>query len=395
MNTALTYRSIVSNLIGALSLLLFLVNTSNAQEEEEKREVWKIKGYIKELPYISFDKNFSNVYATNIIHNRFNVKWTPTDKISGATEFRTRLFWGDDVRATPNFSEQMRNQNEQVDASITWFEADNAAMITNLERFWLEYKTSKVAVRAGRQRINWGIATTWNPNDIFNAYNFLDFDYEERPGSDAVKLQYFINDLSNVDLAVSPSFSKGTTVAATRYFFNKNNYDFQFNAGWYHNDFTMGAGWAGSIDEVGFKGEIQYFSPNTQAPFQLNAVVEWDYMFSKGWYLNGSFLVNNRGLTEPVDDWTTVSFNLSPRNLMPTAYNVLLSTTKEITPLLSASLGVVYTPGTHIAIVLPSFQYNLSDRWDLNLVWQSFYADMNNSFEAVTHRIFLRAKWSF
>lgn len=394
MKTACTYRSIRLHWIGALLLLFPIVTMVNAQEEV-KKESWKIKGYIKELPYISFDKNFSNVYATNIIHNRFNVKWTPNTKLSGAAEFRTRFFWGDDVGATPNFSEQLRNRNEQVDASITWFETENAAMITNIERFWLEYKTAKVAVRAGRQRINWGIATTWNPNDIFNAYNFLDFDYEERPGSDAVKVQYFINDLSNVDMAVSPSFSNSTTVAAARYFFNRNNYDFQFNAGWYHDAFTLGAGWAGSMDEVGFKGEMQYFASGDQSSSQFNAVMEWDYMFSKGWYLNGSFLWNNQGLTEPVDDWTTVSFNLSPRNLMPTAYNVLMSTTKEITPLFSANLGVVYTPGTNIMIVLPSFQYNLSDRWDLNIVWQSFYAEMNNSFQAVTYRIFLRAKWSF
>jgi len=392
MKSHLTYQSLILFIVEAL---VFCFPMLLYAQDEVKKDIWKVKGYIKELPYVSFDRNVSNIYATNILHNRFNVKWAPSDKFSGAAEFRTRLFWGDDVRRTPNFSEQMRNRNEQVNASITWFETKNAAMITNIERFWFEYKTSKVALRAGRQRINWGIATTWNPNDIFNAYNFLDFDYEERPGSDAIRIQYFINDLSNVDVAVSPSFSNNTSVAAARYFFNRDKYDWQFSAGWYHNDFTLGAGWAGSVNEVGFKCEMQYFSSNNQSASQFNAVFEGDYMFSNGWYLNGSFLWNNRGLTEPVTDWTSVSFNLSPRNLMPTAYNVMFSTTKEITPLLSGSLGFVYTPGTHIAIVLPSVQYDVSDRWDINLVWQSFYADMNNSFQAVTHRIFLRAKWSF
>jgi len=379
-----------------LAALFLLVDfTPLHAQEEEKRERWQIKGYIKELPYVSFDQKFANVYATNIIHNRLNIKWTPSVRLTGAAEFRTRIFWGDDVRSTPNFSEQMRNRNEQVDASITWFETKNAAMITNLERFWFEYKKDKWALRAGRQRINWGIATTWNPNDIFNSYNFLDFDYEERPGSDAVKYQYFINGLSNVDVAISPSFSNPNSVIAARYFFNRGSYDWQFSVGMYHNDFTVGAGWAGSIGEVGFKGEMQYFAHHDQTPSQFNSVLEWDYMFAKGWYLNGSFLWNNQGLIKPVDDWTTVSFLLSPRNLMPTAYNAMLSTTKEITPLLSANLGLVYTPGTHIAIVLPSFQYNLSDQWDINLVWQSFYAELNNSFQPITYRIFLRAKWSF
>ena len=31
----------------------------------------------------------------------------------------------------------------------------------------------------------------WNPNDLFNAFSFVDFDYEERPGSDALRIQKY------------------------------------------------------------------------------------------------------------------------------------------------------------------------------------------------------------
>ncbi len=392
MKTQAPFRAI--KIISTLIFIILLISSLYAQVEERTVK-WNIKGYVKDMPYISFDKSFSNRSANNLIHNRLNIKWSPNEKLSGAAEFRTRLFWGDEVRAVPNFAEQLRNKNEHVNASIIWFENRNSAMLTNVERFWLEYKTSNYLLRAGRQRINWGIATMWNPNDIFNTYNFLDFDYEERPGSDAIKVQYFISELSNIEVAVSPSFSNNTTVAAAKYFFNRATYDWQFNVGMYHNNLTAGAGWAGSIGNVGFKGEMQYFTRANQTTSQCNVVMEWDYMFNSGWYINSGLLWNNRGLSKPVNDWTKVSFNLSPRKLMPTQYNVLLSTTKEITPLVSASLGLIYTPGTHIAIVLPSFQYNVSDHWDVNLVWQSFFADMNNSFQVVTHRIFLRTKWSF
>jgi hypothetical protein len=376
-------------------LLIVCFNYSAQAQEEEKEKSWKIKGYIKEMPYFSYNKPYDQALYNNLIHNRLNFKWTPSEKISGAAEFRTRLFWGDVVSTTPDFPSQVRNQNERVNASITWFETDHAAMITNIERFWLEYKTTKWAFRAGRQRINWGIATTWNPNDLFNAFNFLDFDYEERPGSDAIKAQYFISEMSNIDMAISPSFSKKATVAAAKYFFNKNNYDYQFNVGWYHNQFTMGAGWAGSLDEVGFKGEMQYFFSDASADSQFNAVVEADYMFSAGWYVNGGFLYNSTGLTDPVADWSAVNFQLSPRNLMPTAYNALASVTKEITPLIRGSIGFVYCPGTNIGIVLPTFSYNVSDRWDLSIIWQSFYADLNGTFQPITYSGFVRAKWSF
>ena len=56
-----------------------------------------------------------------------------------------------------------------------------------------DYRDNKINFRIGRQRINWGTTTIWNPNDIFNAYNFLDFDYEERPGMDGGKFQYIFN----------------------------------------------------------------------------------------------------------------------------------------------------------------------------------------------------------
>ena len=54
----------------------------------------------------------------------------------------------------------------------------------------------------GRQRINWGVNLAFNPNDLFNAYSLIDFDYQERPGSDAIRFQYFTNELSSFETAV-------------------------------------------------------------------------------------------------------------------------------------------------------------------------------------------------
>lgn len=377
----------------AAFVLVFSGMAAMAQEEQSPT-AWKVRGYLKEMPYFSHSKPFQQTQYNNLIHNRLNVKWTPAEKVSAAAEFRTRMFWGDVVSRTPGFTQQLRNQNERVNASFTWWEGSQSAMVTNVERFWVEYKSAKWTLRAGRQRINWGIATTWNPNDVFNAFNFLDFDYEERPGADAVKAQYFINDLANIDIAISPSAAPRSTVAAVRYFFNRQRYDFQFNTGVYHGDWTAGAGWAGSLGDVGFKGEWQYFL-STDSTNQFNGVAEWDYMFSHGWYANASVLWNSSGIQEPLSDWRTVNFTLSPRNPMPTAYNVMLGVRKEISPLVSASLGVVYGAGTNLVILLPTFSWNASDRWDVSIIWQAFYAELNNRLQPITQSGFLRAKLTF
>ena len=57
-----------------------------------------------------------------------------------------------------------------------------------------------------RQRINWGQTLVWNPNDIFNAYSYFDFDYIERPGSDAIRLQYYPDYSSAIEMAVKADY---------------------------------------------------------------------------------------------------------------------------------------------------------------------------------------------
>ena len=123
--------------------------------------------------------------------------------------------------------------------------------------------------------------------------------------------------------------------------------------------------------------------------------LEGDYMLKKSWYVNFGFLFNNHGLHKPVTNWNTINLKLSPENLMPTKWNMIVTTAKEFTPLLSANMSVLYAVGTNLLILLPSFQYNMATNLDVNLVWQSFFIEMNNGFEAVNHRCFLRMKWSF
>ena len=151
-----------------------------------------------------------------------------------------------------------------LDLSYLYWSSDEVLLHTIFDRLWAQWENKKWIVRLGRQRINWGVNTVWNPNDIFNQYNYLDFDYEERPGSDAVRIQYFPNFNNTLELAFSPLASLIKAVGALLYKTNKWNYDFQFLGGYYKKDAVMGLGWAGNIWNAGFKGEANYYSPLTR-----------------------------------------------------------------------------------------------------------------------------------
>jgi hypothetical protein len=378
------------------TILFFVIAIcSKAQDSTETIKKWELKGYIKNLESLSFDKNFTNNISSNLLHNRLNIKWKPSTKITVAAEFRNRLFWGEEVKLTPNFTSLLRNENEKVNLQKAWINNKSLVLHTNVERLNIEYRKTKWNARVGRQRINWGITTTWNPNDIFNTYNFLDFDYEERPGVDGGKFQYLFNDFFNAELAYAHTGKKNGDVAALKYNLNKWGYDMQLITGWYKEHITLGSGWAGSIKEAGFKGEVQYFFKTKDSADHFNFSLEGDYMFKKGWYINLGLLYNNQGLYKPANNWNSINLKLSPENLMPTKWNIILTTAKEITPLLSVNTSLLYAPGTNLVLLLPSFQYNMATNLDISLVWQSFFAELNNKFEAVNHRVFLRMKWSF
>ncbi|MGN6394726.1 MAG: DUF1302 family protein [Mucilaginibacter sp.] len=378
-----------------LILLLILVNacTVLAQDTAATRK-FVISGYIKDMQMLSLDSSFSNAGWANLVHNRVNVKWKPARKITAAAEVRSRLFYSK-APDMPAGSVALRAENELLNMQPVWINTRDVVFTSNAERLYVDYRTDQLDLRVGRQRINWGMAATWNPNDIFNSYNFLDFDYEERPGVDGAKIKYIPGGAVNLEAAYARTRLRDGNTGALKLSFNKWNYDFQFISGIYYNKPTLGAGWTGYIGDAGFKGELQYFIAGKDSTGHFNLTLEGDYKFAGEWYVDLGILYNNYGLSKPISQANAIDLNISPKNLMPTKWNLILTTTKQFSPRLSANTTFLFAPGTNLFIFFPFIQYNLITNLDVDLVWQSFFAEVSSDFRGMRHRGFLRAKFSF
>jgi hypothetical protein len=374
-----------------IGILLYSFIMGWGQDSMIKEPKWTVSGYVKEMGWLRFDKDLGDINFTNLLHNRVNIKWKPSKSIIGRIDIRNRYYWGKDVEQIPGFKDRLRNNNENFNLSALGFKSKSTIFYSNIERAWLELKKSQWNVRVGRQRINWGITNTWNPNDIFNTYNFLDFDYEERPGSDALNLKYNTNEFSHIELAMAAT--NNSSIVAAKYFINFKNYDLQWIAGSYKGHFTTGIGWAGSITDVGFKGEAQYFS-GKGAVSNLNITIEADYILKNGLYISTAMLYNENGFNEPLTDWSRINFEASPQNLMPAKWNWLINASKEVNPLFSGTLSIIYAPRVNMLILFPTIRYNIITNLDADLVWQSFFSELQ-SFQAISHTGYLRLKYSF
>ncbi len=377
----------------------------SVQEESSVSRSWELGGYLKNLQTLIFfnDSYFVPGQATasdtslqdNLVHHRLNFRWFINDRFTFRAEARTRLFFGDLVRATRHYASLIDDaNNDYFDLSMVILNDKGFVLHTMLDRCYLEYASGPWEIGLGRQRINWGINTVWNPNDIFNAFNFTDFDYEERPGSDALRVRYYTGFASSIELATNAFDTWGEAVAAALWKFNRKQYDFQVLAGTAEGDATLGFGWAGNLKNAGFKGEATWFIPwQGKRPQSLNATLGIDYSFANAFYVSTGYLYNSNGSS---GEGNIFGFTLSARNLYPYRHALFASAAYPFNPLLQGSFAVIYSPvRSHAVFLNPSLAYSLSENWGLDLVGQMALSRADKRYTAPIQAVFFRIKWSY
>lgn len=386
--------------IRTIWLLLFLIPAifSFSQEEEIKQPKIELHGYLKDLQGVSFKNRIDSLNSINILHNRLNFKFNFSQRLSARLEIRNRIFWGDQLKQIPDIGKTINQYNGLVNLSLLWVNKSTFVAQSVVDRLLLQYQTDKWDIKLGRQRINWGVNTIWNPNDIFNAYNFLDFDYEERPGNDALRVQHFLKNNSTLEFAYKPGKHKNETIAGLLYKFNKKKYDWQLLSGVFNHDLVFGGGWAGNIKKAGFKGELSYFHPKKNF-FDTSGVISFsilaDQTFKNDWYFSVAALFNSypsgfQGLNRSI-----YTNNLSAKELFPYRYTFYTGVMKAITPITSFNFSIIYSPDKNTLILFPNYTWNAAKDLDLDITVQSFFAKENNRYKTQGTAIFIRGKWSF
>jgi len=359
-------------------------------------EKFSFNGYVKFMETIAFAEN-NKVLVDNLFHNRLNFAFYTPKGSTVVAQFRNRVFFGESVKSIPNYGEYVNDYDGVLPLEWLWVDNENVVANTIVDRLYYDYSSEKFQLRIGRQRINWGINTTWNPNDIFNSYNIYDFDYEEREGADAISATFFPNHFSSFDVAYKFTGNWDDDVFAVKYKFNKWNYDFQFLGGKFEDNITLGIGWAGSLGLIGFKGEATYFdSYKTSKENNVSTSTSLDYAFTNGFYLLGTYLFNSTGTNDLLDPNLPVFNNPNAAYLMPAKHNMMFQGSYPISPIFNASLGAIYSYGINNFTIIPTLNYGLYTNLDFDLIGQFFWQESpNESFSNIGNAVYWRLKYSF
>lgn len=399
-------------------IVIYCVLKSEAQNNNYTLS-YNINGYLSGMPSIYWTED-STLWQV-LLHNRINFNLYPSENIAISLQVRNQLIAGDFVELM-NIKDGFHKENYFLPLTAKKGFGDIYLISSSIDRLWFQYTHNKLEIKLGRQRINWGQTFVWNPNDIFNTYNFFDFDYPERPGSDAIRVQYYTSYSSSLDLAAKID-SAGYFSGAGLFRFTKWNTEFQLLTGYYSNsnklnfsdslpqftwdteDLVAGIGFSAGIGTMSIRGEMSYLysvQEKNDSTDQFLASITVDYTIGSKTSMMFEFFYNSNvqlsgnsffGLYQGTQNIKTLSF---------TQYNIFGQVTYPIFPILNGTLaGMFFYDDDLMGFYTgPSIDLSLDDNLTLSAVFQIFAFQFENPYTAKKEWLnsnfaFLRLKWNF
>jgi len=383
--------------------LIILIDLASINAQDQVESKWKDKisfsGYLRYMNSSSVINSDSTI-KDNLIHNRLRIKLDLNSRFNAVVEMRNRAFFGQATKINPNLGNILNNDLGELDLSFVPYDQKELVIHSIFDRAYIKYSSDKWELRIGRQRINWGVNLAWNPNDLFNAYSLIDFDYQERLGVDALRLQYYIGEMSTIELSAQPGMSIDESIFAGLWKFNLNGSDFQFLFGNYYEDVAIGFGLATNIKNAGVTIESTYFNPknNSKTSEGLSTSFSVDYSTKSGIYFNSSFLFNSLGSTKKSTDnnlFGSFLTDISAKRLMPSKLTYFTQVSGNFTPAINGSMTIFHMKGEEMLLIMPSITYELKENLDTMLLAQLIYNQIESNFNSMGVGIFLRCAYNF
>jgi len=361
---------------------------------------WDFSGYSQANPvYINAElpPPFGKVnWMEYRVQSRLNIRWSPIENFQVHAQSRLRFFAGDLVKEIPDYAAGIDTDDGLLKLSYLLVDRKNWLLHFQPDRLYAQWNKDNWDIRIGRQRVNWGVSMITNPNDLFNIYSFYDFDYRERPGSDAIRVQRHLGFSERLELAVSPSRDLKQSIAALLYAFHWKDYDFQLIGGYYRNRLAVGGGWAGNLKTAGFKGEWMYFRDfeknGSRRSSNFIGLLAFDYMFPSGLFLVSEFLFNEKGGR---DAFLLLAESLSPDNPSFSKYQQTVQLSYPLNPLLDLVFAGIWYPDDRSFFISPGINWSAAENFDVQLIGQFFAGGKNSTLGNAANVVTASIRYSY
>lgn len=293
------------------------------------RQSLTVNGFIKSSNFFRYTKWTEDRVVDNILHLNLGINWKVDNNSSWYMSLHNRYFFGDAIESgSSDYANWLEEGQNWVDMNWVLVEEDKALLHTSIDRLFYQFTGTGFYIRAGKQRINWNQTLIWNPNDYFNTFSFLNFDYATGSGIDAVygSFNFDRKGESSIQVGYAPQDLVSESIFAARYLFSNRNVDWQLTLGRIHEDYSVGTGWTTFINRTGFSGEVSYFKDvnNESENDVFSATLATFYQFPSKLILHAEANYNSNPANTPEDIYNIFFQPLSAKYVTFNEYSVAL-----------------------------------------------------------------------
>jgi hypothetical protein len=373
---------------------------------------YELGGYLKYL-FTGTKQQSEDARYDHLLHGRLNARWIPIENIRAVAELRARAFYGGTVRTTPDFAGTLTQDGGFGRMGGVLWEGSSTVGHAEMDRLYLNATTGQWQLTVGRQRIAWGTNLVWNAVDVFNPQSVLDFDYEEKPPVDGVRVKYYTSEVAKFEVAYTPQVMHRGMHAAAQWTGTMHGYDVHVMGGVRGSQPFGGIAWAGDIAGGGFRGEVlvagyednyttsdeivRYGNagplPFTGQGTMVSAALSGDYTFTNSFYVHTEALYNSQGVTENATLNAPHASHLGMQS--PARWSVFQEFSYDISPLVRGSIFAIYNPTDRSSVVFPSITWSVVTDLDLSLFALLFSGASGTEYGQQGTAVVARLKWSY
>lgn len=377
----------------ALKSILFFALLFNGIADAQE-----FKGHLKLLNNLFIPHPDTLIwFSDQTLENRLEIRWDATDWLRFDVQARSRLVYGDFVENLPNYSSLIGNKQGWVDLSFLWADGRSFVGHTELDRLSARVSFKSVELTIGRQRINWGFDLVWNPNDVFNTSSYLNLEYPERPGTDAVNLKVHTGALSYLDFVYQPNKTADSSAYGVRYRTHIARTDFQVLAARMADYYVLGGGLSGELGQFALRSEVSYFgAQKLNAKSGFVATLSADRSIGGNSFMQLGALYNSFGSKSGHEPLSFIEPKVqSPMMLSRGKVNFFVGINSTVATLFTPSLAILANPADGSAAIIPGIAYSASDNLILALTAIVFTGHPTEEYQNMGQLAYFKVQSNF
>ncbi len=203
------------NRVLLLAVTLFFSLATNGWAEMPESP-FKLSGYYKSI-FSLLDFPLDDAYSDFSNRLRLRLDIDMGEYLSGVVEYDLEGHLGNFKGSFPDEVSGQLAPPQFLDLERELLDEDDLYARHKLNRLFLRLALPSADIKAGRYVIDWGTGRAWNPTDPFYPVNPLSIEREERTGTDAVGVEFYMDGLSSLAFVLAGQGKRGEHVQAVRY----------------------------------------------------------------------------------------------------------------------------------------------------------------------------------